>query len=91
MSDWATFSSIQLPSLSSRGNYLSTDNTINIVFGVLAFVLGVLSVAFAWAMWLLARRDNRRRRQENMLMPTPDEDMELQRIARDHHGNFVTL
>ena len=26
---------------------LATDNTINIIFGVLAFILGVLSVAFA--------------------------------------------
>jgi uncharacterized membrane protein YqaE (UPF0057 family) len=34
---------------------LSTDNTINIIFGILASVLGILSVAFAWVMWYSAR------------------------------------
>jgi len=75
--------------LATRGN-LSTDNTIGIVFGVLTFILGVLSVAFAWAMWLLKRRENCRRRQATAAHVVDDE-LELHRIARDHHGNFVTL
>jgi hypothetical protein len=81
---------IHLPHLVARSG-LSTDNTIGVIFGILTFVLGVLSVAFAWAMWLVTRRGNRRRRQETISMSTPEEDLELQRIARDHHGNFMML
>jgi hypothetical protein len=42
--------------LSTRG--LSKDNTINIIFGILASALGILSVAFAWysARWTAAGR-----------------------------------
>jgi hypothetical protein len=85
-SDWRT---LPIPNSGARGS-LSTDNIIGIIFGVLTFILGVLSVAFAWAMWLLKRRDNRRRRQatESHIL---NDDLELHRIARDHHGNFVTL
>ena len=35
---------------------LSTDNTINVTFGILASILGILSVMFAWAMWQSSRR-----------------------------------
>ena len=34
--------------LTTRG--LSTDNTVNIAFGLAAFALGVLSILFTW--WL---------------------------------------
>lgn len=86
----ATSVAIQLPHLVAR-SILSTDNTIGIIFGVLTFVLGILSIAFAWAMWLVTRQDNRRRRQETISMSAPEEDLELQRIVRDHHGNFMML
>lgn len=36
-----------IPTLTPRG--LSTDNTLNIIFGVLATVLGLLSVLLTWA------------------------------------------
>ena len=35
---------------------LSTDNTINIVFGLLASVIGFLSLVLAWTTWKLMRR-----------------------------------
>lgn len=84
-----SLAALTLQHLAARGN-LSTDNAIGIIFGVLTFVLGVLSVAFAWAMWLLKRRKNRRRRQATGAH-VADDELELHRIARDHHGNFVTL
>jgi hypothetical protein len=83
---WRT---LPAPHSDARGN-LSADNTIGIVFGVLTVILGVLSVAFSWAMWLLKRRNNRRSRQATAA-GVADDEMELRRIARDHHGNYVTL
>lgn len=90
--DGATFAASFLPQLIARGN-LTTDNTIGIVFGILTFVLGILSVAFTWAMWLLKRQDTHRRRRHEVILPQgqEDEEFELQRIARDHHGNYVAL
>jgi len=35
---------------------LSSDNTINVVFGILALILAIFSVVIAWAMWRLTRR-----------------------------------
>jgi hypothetical protein len=86
----STFAAITPTHLYIRRS-LSIDNTIGIVFGVLAFVLGVLSVAFAWAMWQLQRRQNRRPRQPTPASHVQDDDWELRRIVGDHHGNFVTL
>ena len=89
--DWPTIPATPFSHLIARGD-LSIDNTINIVFGVLTFILGVLSVAFAWAMWLLNRQVNRNRQQQITAWAIPEEeDLELHRIARDHHGNYVTL
>ena len=96
VSDWrilpspkSDLAAIPILGVSARGG-LSTDNTIGIIFGILTFILGVLSVAFAWAMWLLTRRNNRRR-QLAAVARVSDDEWELQRIARDHHGNYVTL
>lgn len=44
---------VAAPVLNLRG--LSIDNTINIIFGVLTSVLGLFSVALAWAMWKSSR------------------------------------
>jgi hypothetical protein len=37
------------PILSSRS--LSSDDENNIVFGILALVIGIVSIILAWAMW----------------------------------------
>ncbi|TVY19214.1 hypothetical protein LARI1_G001761 [Lachnellula arida] len=39
---------------------LSTDNTINLIIGVLTIAVGILSTILAWAMWRLTS-DGRRR------------------------------
>jgi hypothetical protein len=90
VSDWYASPHPLHTGLSERGN-LSMGNTIGIIFGILTFILGILSVAFAWAMWLLTRRENRRREASVVRVSVSDDDWELQRIARDHHGNYVTL
>jgi hypothetical protein len=53
-------------------------------------ILGVLDVAFAWAMWLLQKRGIRHRGQATADLGIED-NLELQRIARDYHENYVTL
>lgn len=35
---------------------LSTDNTINIVFGISAFMIGLLALFIAWKTWRSTRR-----------------------------------
>jgi hypothetical protein len=35
---------------------LSTDNTLNLIFGILASIIGVLSLLVAWTTWRLMRR-----------------------------------
>jgi hypothetical protein len=35
---------------------LSSDNTINIVFGIFASILGIFTAALAWIMWRGTRR-----------------------------------
>ncbi|KAF8866553.1 hypothetical protein BDZ45DRAFT_276246 [Acephala macrosclerotiorum] len=47
-----------LPKLAVRA--LSTDNTINIIIGVLTIVIGILSTLLGWAAWRLTG-DRRRR------------------------------
>lgn len=49
--------------LALRPRGLSVDTTLNLVFGVLAFVIGVLGILIAVATWLVARgRPGGRRR-----------------------------
>jgi hypothetical protein len=48
----STFTNTPFPHLSVRAS-LSTDNTIGLTMGILTFALGVLTVTFAWALWLL--------------------------------------
>jgi hypothetical protein len=81
-----------------RARSLSTDNTINIIFGTVAAILGILSVVLAWAMWnssrwTLAGRgpqdDSRwylvRVIDSNSLSSALPRDIELQPIAGNHH------
>jgi hypothetical protein len=45
-----------LPAFVVARRGLSTDNTINIIFGMLASIIGFLSLLVAWTTWRLMRR-----------------------------------
>ena len=81
-----------------RARGLSTDNTINIIFGTLTAILSILSVVLAWAMWnsshwTLAGRgpqDDSRwyligAIDSNSLSSALPRDIELQPIAGNHY------
>jgi hypothetical protein len=55
--------STQISGLKTRD--LSSDSTINVVFGVAAFIVGILSVMLAYATWQLARRSYRSQAPQN--------------------------
>jgi len=50
---------------------LSTDNKINLIFGVFTIIIGVLSIALGWAMWRLMERPRRLRHESPSLEPIP--------------------
>ena len=87
-----------------RARSLSTDNTINIIFGTLAAILGTLSAVLAWAMWNSSRwtlagrgpQDDSRwyligAIDSNSLSSALPRDIELQPIARSHLDYELSL
>jgi hypothetical protein len=85
----STFTNTPFPHLSVRAS-LSTDNTIGLTMGILTFALGVLTVAFAWALWLLKHREDLRReeriRQQPQVLPPPQQIQPDQQARREQQA-----
>ena len=43
-----------MPALHSRE--VSSDNTVNIVFGLASVIIGIVTITFGWLMWKLKKR-----------------------------------
>lgn len=77
---------MQFLHLSARRSF-PVDNTIGIIFAILTLIASILSVAIAWDMWRLKRREDRLRREEAVSAQPAQQDLELQRVETNHDRN----